>query len=230
MPSKSQDNTRKDTEYGFFHPAFVPMRRNIYLASKRVIDVVISCAAIILLSPVMLITAVRIKLQSPGPVIHKRKCVCKNGYYFMYKFRSMVADANNLTKYLTSEQINEYNHNIKVEDDPRITDVGKSIRASSIDELPQLFNVLKGEMSIIGPRPVAVEEACLYSSDDLDEILSVKPGITGYWQTHGRSDATYDSGKRQELELYYVRHQSFILDIKILLKTFVVVLRKEGAK
>ena len=205
------------------------MRRNIYLASKRVFDIVISCAALLLLSPVMIFIALSIKRQSPGPAIHKRKCVCKNGYYFMYKFRSMVADADNLQKYLTSEQIDEYYHNIKVENDPRITRIGQSIRTSSVDELPQLFNVIKGEMSLVGPRPVAVEEACLYGND-LDEVLSAKPGITGYWQTHGRSDATYDSGKRQELELYYVRHQSFMLDVKILLKTIVVVLRKEGAK
>ena len=84
-------------------------------------------------------------------------------------------------------------------------------------------------MSLVGPRPIAVEEACLYG-DDLDEVLSVKPGITGYWQTHGRSNATYYSGERQKLELYYVRHQSLMLDIKILLKTIVVVLKKEGAK
>lgn len=147
----------------------------------------------------------------------------------MYKFRSMVSDAGNLSKYLTPQQIEEYHRNIKVMYDPRITKVGKILRKTSLDELPQLFNVLMGDMSLVGPRPLAEEEIYLYG-DSLDEILSVKPGITGYWQTHGRSNATYDSGKRQELEMYYIHYRSFMLDMEILFKTVLVVFKKEGAK
>ena len=203
------------------------MNRRIYLISKRLIDLVLAAAALAVLSPVFAAVAVLIKLQSPGPVIHKRQCIKKGGHYFMYKFRSMVEDAGNLGKYLTREQIDEYYRNIKVMNDPRITKIGRILRKTSLDELPQLFNVLKGDMSLVGVRPIAEEEACLYG-DDLGEMLSVKPGITGYWQTHGRSTATYDSGKRQELELYYVRHQSFILDVKILFMTVVIILKGGG--
>ena len=200
----------------------------IYHAAKRVIDLLVSASALVILSPLMAVIAIVIKLQSPGPVIHKRKCVKKNGYYSMYKFRSMVSDAGNLEKYLTPEQIDEYHRNIKVLHDPRITKAGKFLRKTSLDELPQLFNVLIGNMSLVGVRPLAEEEAYIYG-DELDEMLSVKPGITGYWQTHGRSSATYDSGKRQEYELYYVRHQSFILDMKILVRTAVILLTGGGS-
>ena len=147
----------------------------------------------------------------------------------MLKFRSMVADADDFEKYLTPEQIEEYKTNIKLHYDPRITRIGRFLRRTSMDELPQLMNVLKGEMSIVGPRPVVEEELALYG-DDADELLSIKPGITGYWQTHGRGDSTYESGERQKLELHYVRHQSLGLDIKILLKTVKVVLSRKGAK
>ena len=185
------------------------MNKFIYLASKRLIDFALSLLALIILSPLLVIIAVMIKIQSPGAIIHKRKCVRKNGFYFMYKFRSMVQDAGNLEKYLTKEQIEEYHKNIKVIHDPRITKLGKFLRKT------------------VGVRPVSEEEIYLYG-DDLDEILSVKPGITGYWQTHGRSNAAYANGKRQELELFYVRNQSFILDIKILMRTAVILLRGGG--
>lgn len=208
---------------------FAALRDAAYFAVKRVIDVAVSLSVLVILSPLLLALAALIKLSTPGPVIHKRKCVSKNGPYLMYKFRTMVADAWNLEKYLTPAQIEEYRRNIKVENDPRITKIGKLLRKTSLDEIPQLINVLKGEMSLVGPRPVAVEETGLYG-DRLGEVLSVKPGITGYWQTHGRNCANYGSGKRQALELYYVRNRSFLLDMKIILKTFVVVLKKEGAE
>ena len=203
------------------------MRKTLYLFSKRVIDVAVSITVLAVLSPVLAVVALCVKQTSPGPVIHKRKCVGKNDCYYMYKFRTMYHDADNLSKYLTPAQIDEYHRNIKVINDPRITKIGKFLRRTSLDEFPQLWNVLKGDMSLVGPRPLAVEEAYIYG-EELDEILSVKPGVTGYWQTHGRSGATYDSGKRQELEMYYVRHQSFILDVKILIHTCVILLRGGG--
>ena len=183
-------------------------------------DILVSVTVLTLMSPILAVVAICVKLTSPGPMIHRRKCVDKNGYY-MYKFRSMYHDAGNLIKYLTTAQIEEYHRNIKVMNDPSITKIGKFLKKTSLDEFLQLFNVLKGDMSLVGPIPLAVEEVYIYG-DKLDEILSVKPGVIGYWQTHGRSGANYDSGKKQELEMYYVHHQSFVLDIKTLICTAIV--------
>ncbi|MPN06675.1 Undecaprenyl phosphate N,N'-diacetylbacillosamine 1-phosphate transferase [bioreactor metagenome] len=147
----------------------------------------------------------------------------------MYKFRSMIPDADNLEGHLTAEQIEQYQKEIKLDNDPRITKVGKFIRKTSIDELPQLFSILKGDMSFVGPRPLVERELGYYGSQ-IESILSVKPGLTGYWQVNGRSDSTYQSGKRQALELYYVTHCSPWFDIKIILQTILVVLKGVGAK
>ena len=203
--------------------------KKAYFFVKRVFDILISSVVLMLLSPLFLIIAIIIKIQSPGPVIYKRKCVSQNGYYDMYKFRTMVTDADNLEKYMTPEQITEYKKEMKLDDDPRITKIGKLIRETSIDELPQFMDILKGDMSLIGPRPMVEDEAEFYG-DDLQKVLSVKPGITGYWQTHGRSNCTYESGERQKLELYYAECCSLLLDLKIFFKTFMVVLKREGAK
>ena len=183
---------------------------------------------IVILFPLFLVVAVLIKAESEGEVIYGRKCVKKDGTYIMYKFRSMYSDANNLEKYLTPEQIEEHKKEIKVENDPRVTKVGRFIRKTSIDELPQLFDVLKGDMSLVGPRPIAVGEEGNFG-EGVEKVLSVKPGMTGYWQTHGRSKATYESGERQRLELYYVDNCSIWMDIKILFATVGVVLSKKGA-
>lgn len=199
----------------------------IYRFVKRVFDVIVSLILLVILSPLFLIVSIIIKLDSKGPVIHGRKCIGLNKDYYMLKFRSMVSDANNLEKYLTPDQIEKYKREVKLENDPRITKTGKFIRETSIDELPQLINVLKGEMSLVGPRPVSPDDAIAYG-EDLSKVLSVKPGITGYWQTNGRSDVTYASGERQKLELYYVDNCSLSMDFKILLSTFGVVLKKEG--
>lgn len=199
----------------------------VYLIIKRCFDVAASLVALIILLPLFLVLSVLIRVGSSGPVIYKRMCVSKNGSYAMLKFRTMVADADDLEKYLTPEQIEEYHKNIKLLNDPRVTKIGYFLRRTSLDELPQLINVLKGNMSLVGPRPVVAEELALYG-DGADVILLAKPGITGYWQTHGRSDSTYESGERQRLELYYVQHRSFSLDLKILVKTVGVVLRRRG--
>ena len=203
--------------------------RTFYPAIKRVFDIVVSIIAVILLSPLLIAVSVIIKAQDGGEVIHKRWCVGKKRRYPMYKFRSMVPDANNYEKYFTKEQYEAYKKEIKLENDPRITKIGRFIRKTSIDELPQLFNVIKGEMSLVGPRPV-VDSEVIYYGDDLERLLSAKPGLTGNWQVNGRSDCTYESGKRQILELYYVENRSIPLDIKILFKTVGAVLREEGAR
>lgn len=201
----------------------------LYIAVKRMLDIIISGIALVILSPLFLVIAVLIKLEDGGPIIHHRKCIRLNGFYDMPKFRTMVLDADNLEKYFTPEQIVQYQKNIKLDNDPRITRIGNYLRKTSLDELMQLVAIFKGDMSVVGPRPM-VEAEGKHFGDRLPLILQAKPGLTGYWQTHGRSDCTYESGKRQELELYYVNHRSLFLDIKIFFLTFVVVLTGKGAK
>lgn len=202
----------------------------VYLAVKRIFDFIAAALGLIILSPLLLLIALLVKCEDGGAIIHKRRCVADGGkHYYMYKFRSMVPDADILENYLTPAQIEEYLKEVKLDDDPRITRIGKLIRKTSIDELLQLFNVVKGDMSLVGPRPLTEGELCHFG-DRAGEILSVKPGITGYWQVNSRSDSTYESGKRQELELYYAQHQCLLLDVKILFQTVLVVLRGVGAK
>ena len=198
-----------------------------YLAVKRCLDVVLSFIALILLSPVFLVIAILIKLEDKGPAIYKHKRVGKNGKdLFLYKFRSMQANPAPLEELLTPEQLAEYKVNFKLENDPRITKIGKFLRKSSLDELPQLVNILKGELSIVGPRPV-VEEECQRYGEKREKFLSVAPGLTGYWQSNGRSAVTYED--RMNMELYYVDHQSLWLDIKIIFWTVKAVLTGKGA-
>ena len=186
-----------------------------YLAAKRCFDVVMSFLALILLSPLFLIIAIVIRADSPGKIIYGHHRIGKNGKPLrMYKFRSMVTDADKLIERFTPEQKREYEQTYKLENDPRITRVGKFLRATSLDELPQLVNVLKGELSLVGPRPVVEDE--------------LAPGVTGYWQANGRSDTTYE--QRMEMELYYVDHASAGLDLKILWDTVWAVLKRKGAK
>ncbi len=206
----------------------LPDRRLGYRFIKRTFDILASLIGLIVLSPLFLIISAVIFFSEDGrPVFHRRRCVGKSGFYDMLKFRTMVMDADNLSKYLTPDQIVEYRTNIKLKDDPRITKIGRFLRKTSLDELPQLLNIFRGEMSFVGPRPVVQEELEQYGRDS-ELLLSAKPGITGYWQIHGRSDSTYESGKRQQLELYYVNHRSFRLDAAILLCTIPAVLSSRG--
>ncbi len=131
---------------------------------------------------------------------------------------------------LTPEQKKQYYTEFKIDNDPRITKIGNILRKTSLDELPQLFNVLFNNMSLIGPRPLIESEIQMNYADTYQELLSVKPGVTGYWQAYARNNATYQSGERQEMELYYVHHASAWLDIKILFKTVITVLKREGAQ
>lgn len=205
-------------------------KSHAYLIVKRLFDITASLIGIILSSPIMLVTAIMIKANDGGPVIHTRICEGAGGStYKMYKFRTMVMDADNLERWLTPEQIGKYTAECKLDEDPRITKPGRFLRKTSIDELPQLFSVLKGDMSLIGPRPVVESECRHYTDEEFAKLLTVKPGITGYWQVNGRSDSTYESGRRQELELYYVDNQSVLLDLSILFKTVGVVVHGGGA-
>lgn len=200
-----------------------------YLFLKRMIDITLSLLGIIILSPFFLFLAVLIKLNSPGEIIFKQKRIGLNGKMFnIYKFRTMVSDAEKVlkeNKQLYKKYI-ENNYKLEPEEDPRITKLGQFLRKTSLDELPQLINVLKGDMSLVGPRPVIEEELNEYEDKTVD-FLSVKPGVTGYWQVSGRSNIGYP--ERVDLELYYVYNRSTMLDVKIIIKTFLIVITKKGA-
>lgn len=194
---------------------------------KRTMDLVIAILATIILSPIMLITAVAIRIDSPGPAIFKQKRVGQNGRIFdIYKFRSMCVDAE-AKKETLMEQNEMDGFMFKIKDDPRVTRVGKFIRKTSIDELPQLFNVIRGEMSLVGTRPPTIEEVSRYKRGQWRRI-SIKPGITGMWQISGRNDIT-NFDEVVELDLKYIDNWTIWLDIKILFKTVGVLVTKKGA-
>lgn len=198
-----------------------------YMSVKRVFDLVISTIGLIILSPIFLILAIIVKLDSKGPVFFAHTRYGKNGKKFkMYKFRTMYENAQDRINDFTPEQMKEWKENFKLQDDPRITKVGKFLRKTSLDELPQIVNIIKGDLSIIGPRPVIEEELEKYG-ENKEKFLSVTPGLTGYWQANGRSSTTYE--QRMEMELYYIDHISPKLDFKIFFKTIESVIKKEGA-
>lgn len=195
---------------------------------KRIMDIVISLIAIIVSSPIMLATAVAIRLDSPGPVIFKQTRVGQNGRNFkLLKFRSMCVDAEAKKKDLMDQNEIEGGVMFKIKDDPRVTKVGRFIRKTSIDELPQLFNVLEGSMSLVGTRPPTLDEVAKYNTGQWRRI-SIKPGITGAWQVSGRSNIK-DFDQIVELDLRYIDNWTIWLDIQILFRTVKVLLNHNGA-
>lgn len=204
------------------------INRNAYVIAKRAFDVSFSTVALILLALPMALITVMIKLESPGPAIFVHNRFGKNGRPLpLLKFRSMHMNAEEMIDTFTAEQKKEWEQNFKLENDPRITKIGGFLRRTSLDELPQFINILKGELSLVGPRPIVDEELERYGSEK-EKFLSVTPGLTGYWQAYARSSCTYE--QRMEMELYYVDHASFWWDIRILLATVVAVLSGRGAK
>lgn len=202
-------------------------RRKLYLLLKRIFDFISSLIGLIIFFPIIIIIAVAIKLDSKGPIVFGHTRVGNNGKEIkVYKFRSMVKNAQEVFNNFTPEQKAEFNKNFKLENDPRITKVGKFLRKTSLDELPQLWNIIKGDMSVVGPRPIVKKEIIKYG-DSFKKVFSVKPGLTGYWQANGRSDTTYE--ERVAMDLYYVDNRSLSLDFKIIIQTFVSVIKKEGA-
>ena len=202
----------------------------LYRFIKRTFDIIISLLSLILLSPLFLIIVVLIKLDSKGKAFYKHKRIGKNGeIIYLYKFRSMYSDSKErLEELLKDPKIKkEWEENYKLNHDPRITKVGSFLRKSSLDELPQLLNILIGNMSIVGPRPVIEKEIEKYGTNK-DKLLSVTPGLTGWWACNGRSCTSYED--RMKLELFYVNNRSLILDIKIIIKTFISVIKRNGAK
>lgn len=211
--------------------AYVVHNKKVYFFIKRIIDFILSFIGIVLLSPIFLIIIISIKLEDKGPAFYKHMRVGKNGNPLgVYKFRSMTTKYKSFDEFyktLNDEQKKEWDENFKLENDPRITKVGKFLRKTSLDELPQILNILKGEMSIIGPRPIVEIELGKYKTNR-DKFLSVPPGLTGYWAANGRSCTTYQD--RMNMELYYVDNCSLSLDIKIFFQTIVAVIKREGAK
>ena len=198
-----------------------------YKIVKRTADVILSSIALIALLPFFVIIAAIIKLESKGPVFFKHTRIGKNGKIIkIYKFRTMVDKAEELIKEFTPEQMKEFKENYKLSNDPRITKVGKILRSTSIDELPQLLNILKGDLSIIGPRPVVADELKKYGTN-IEKFLSVTPGLTGYWAANGRSCTSYE--QRMQMELFYVDNISFKMDVKVFFKTIDAVIRRMGA-
>lgn len=191
----------------------------LYKVSKRALDVFASLLGLILLSPILFIVVVMIKLDSKGPVIFKQKRVGLNGKeFYMYKFRSMVVNAEELKEKLAAQ--NEMSGPMfKMKEDPRVTRVGKFIRKTSLDELPQLINVIKGDMSLVGPRPSLPNEVKEFEPWMLKR-LDVKPGLTCFWQVSGRNDIDFEDWMK--LDIKYVNKKSFFLDIKLILKTVLV--------
>ncbi|KRN06812.1 undecaprenyl-phosphate galactose phosphotransferase [Liquorilactobacillus sucicola DSM 21376 = JCM 15457] len=203
---------------------------NVYLFIKRLIDIVISIVALILMVPIFIIMFIVYRFgTNKGPLFYKQERVGKCGKKFkIYKFRSMVvgADAKLKANKKLYDLYLKNSYKLPSELDPRITKLGRFLRKSSIDELPQFINIFKGEMTLIGPRPIIEEELKEYG-EDVDKFLSVTPGAMGYWQASGRSNIEYP--ERCQYELYYVDHASFLFDLKILFKNIVSIFRGEGA-
>ncbi|MCM3602224.1 sugar transferase [Robertmurraya korlensis] len=198
-----------------------------YVVMKRAVDIVGSLVGLILLFIVFIFIALLIKLEDPkGKVLFKQKRVGKDGKeFYMYKFRSMASDAEERLKELLA--LNEASGAMfKMKDDPRVTKVGKFIRKTSIDELPQLFNVLRGDMSLVGPRPPLPREVAEYTSYDRQRLLVV-PGCTGLWQVSGRSNVGFE--EMVELDISYIKKRSLFFDIQIILKTVLVLFGSKDA-
>ena len=223
------DNFNCMVKSGYPMVVFSPIiEDNTKLLIKRIVDVLGGLVGTIISLPIILLTAIPLKLESPGPLIFKQQRVGKNGRIFnIYKLRSMYVDADKRKKELMEKNKME-GHMFKMDDDPRITKVGKFIRKYSIDELPQFWNVLKGDMSLVGTRPPTIDEFEKYESHH-KRRLSMKPGITGNWQVSGRSNIQ-DFEEVVKLDCEYIDNWSLGLDLKILIKTVGVVLTHKGAE
>jgi exopolysaccharide production protein ExoY len=208
----------------------VGLVRPVGLTPKRMIDIILAVSGIVLLAPLLIICFVLTVATSPGPALFRHRRVGFKGRYFdCLKFRTMVTDApERLSRLLEKDPVAaaEWEINHKLRHDPRVTVIGDILRKSSLDELPQLFNVLRGDMSIVGPRPVTEDELERYDSS-VGAYLACRPGITGLWQVSGRSTTTYS--KRVACDAYYSRNWSMALDVKILIVTIPSLLVSDGA-
>lgn len=228
--------TEESALYGAkpFAPDYVLRQKTFgyknYLFFKRTFDIIFSGLIIILLSWLYLLIALAIKVSDGGKVFYVQTRVGKNGKKLkLIKFRSMKKNADKIEDCLSAEQRAAYKKEYKLDDDPRITKLGRFLRKTSLDELPNIFSVFTGSISFVGPRPLLKCEVYEKYGKDADKLLSVKPGMVGWWAVNGRNNRTYDSGERQALELYYVDKCSVWLDVKIILKAVVCVFKRTGA-
>lgn len=223
-------NSSLDRDYNEVSKAATSSKEKIYYLTKRMIDIVGAFVGIVLLFPVMLLIYLSYLFEKErGSPLFKQKRIGLNGKVFnIFKFRTMVINAEEKLKSdpVLYKKYIENNYKLEPHEDPRITRMGQFLRRTSLDELPQLFNVLKGDMSLVGPRPVVTEELAEYKNK-ISVFLSVKPGITGYWQVSGRSNVGYP--ERVDIELSYIYNKSLLLDMKIIIKTIVKVLNRDGA-
>lgn len=201
-----------------------------YRFIKRAVDIILVIGSIPVLIPALFLVGLIVKLTSPGPAFFSHRRICRDGAFFsMWKFRTMcVNSADVLEKYLSKhpKARAEWSKSHKLKHDPRITPVGLFLRRYSLDELPQVWNVLRGQMSLVGPRPIVAAEVEKYA-DSFEYYCRVKPGVTGLWQVSGRSKLTYD--ERVALDRHYVSNWSLFFDVKILLSTFKSVVNRDGA-
>ena len=197
---------------------------------KRFFDILLSGMLLLLIWPIYLIIAICIKCDDGGKVFYRHPRLGRGGKEIkISKFRSMKKDADKFQCQLTPEQLKQYETEFKIDNDPRVTRIGNFLRKTSLDELPQVWDIFVGRLSIIGPRPIMEKESLKYYGKRKD-LLSVKPGLTGYWQAYARNNVGYSDGARQEMELFYVEKRSVWLDIKIFFKTIGSVLTHKGAK
>ncbi|MBU3179839.1 sugar transferase [Clostridium psychrophilum] len=198
-----------------------------YFITKRIIDIIGALCGILIMSPVLIVVGIWVKLDSKGPAFFAQNRVGKDGMQFkMYKFRSMCMDAEGLLDKLRKD--NEMSGPMfKIKEDPRITKIGRFIRKTSIDELPQLFNILKGEMSIVGPRPSLPKEVAQFTAFQKQRLIA-KPGLTCYWQVRGRNNIGFDEW--MEMDVEYIEERNTFIDIKLIFKTVGVLFGDEGAR
>jgi lipopolysaccharide/colanic/teichoic acid biosynthesis glycosyltransferase len=208
---------------------FVWRPKPFYDFLKRGFDILASFFALALLSPVFLAVALLVRAEDGQAVFYRQTRLKRGGVpFYIFKFRSMKPNADRLEDILTPEQLKEYKQYYWLADDPRLTRIGKKIRKASLDELPQLVNILRGDLSVVGPRPILQEELAQYGEYQA-MLLKVKPGLTGYWQAYARCNVSYVNFQRQKMDLYYVTHRSLWLDCKIILRTVLSVLKHSGA-
>lgn len=227
LPRAASELQSGSAETGMYCPLEpFPVATQPFHGPKRLADIVLALAGLILLSPLFAVTALVVTWTSPGSVFFRSRRLGLNGSeFFAWKIRSMYIDADERLARLLKQDAalrDEYERYHKLKDDPRITSIGRFLRVLSIDELPQLLNVLKGEMSIVGPRPKLLFEAKVYGSA-LAEVLAVRPGLTGLWQTSGRNNL--DMEQRVLLDLEYVRNRTFLGDIVLIVKTTLQLIR-----
>lgn len=228
VDEEKQENGLKNEKNPYKKKGF---RYGCYLFFKRTFDIIFSSIFLIVFSWLYLIIAVLIKCSDGGKIFYRHERKGKNGKtIYIPKFRSMKKNADKLEVMLTPEQLEQYKKEYKMDNDPRITKLGGFLRKTSLDELPNIWSVFIGDISLIGPRPLMEKEIDEKYGNDKDKLLSVKPGMIGWWAANGRSNCTYESGERQRLELYYVDNCSIWLDIKIVFKTIIGVFKRTGAK